>query len=160
MKTFRTLKLSNTLSLIETPVKKTRYTEEKLRKKAIKILASNKKRKVNDERQDNFSDTETIPYAEPYRNTFFTKKDEIYRKKAKKKAIKTLTKKKPSPRKTKTVKVVEPKEDDDDDDPELVITGAKAISHPRPRKQLKEKKLLVEIPRRFKQILQLIQKIF
>ena len=35
---------------------------------------------------------ETIPYAEPYRDTF-TKKDKMYRKKANKKAIKTLTKK-------------------------------------------------------------------
>ena len=49
----------------------------------------------------------------------------MYRKKAKKKAIKTLTRKKPSTKKTKTIKVVEPKEDDD---PELVITGFKAIS--------------------------------
>ena len=42
--------------------------------------------------QNNFSDAKTIPYAEPYRGSF-TKKDEIYRKKTKKKAIKTLTKK-------------------------------------------------------------------
>ena len=41
----------------------------------------------------NLSIAETILYTEPRRNTF-TKKDEIYRKKAKKKAIKTLTKKK------------------------------------------------------------------
>ena len=73
------------------------------------------------------------------------KNDEIYRKKAKKKAIKTLTRKKHSAKKTKTIKVVEPKEDDDDDDddddPELVITCFKAISHPRTRKQLKEKEI-------------------
>ena len=62
----------------------------------MKILTTNKNRKVNNERQDNFSDAETIPYAEPYKNTSFTKKDEIYRKKAKKKAIKTLTRKNPS----------------------------------------------------------------
>ena len=61
------------------------------------------------------------------------KKNEIYRKKAKKKAIKTLTRKKPSAKKTKTIKVLEPKEDDDDD-PELVTTGFKATSHPRTRK--------------------------
>ena len=73
----------------------------KAKKKAIKILTTNKKRKVNDERQDNFSDAETIPYAEPYRNTSFTKKDEIYRKKATKKAIKTLIRKKPSAKKQK-----------------------------------------------------------
>ena len=69
------------------------------------------------------------------------KKTKIYSKKAKKKAIKTLTRKKQSAKKTKTIKVVEPKEDDDDDDPELVITGFKAISHLRTRKQLKEKEV-------------------
>ena len=42
---------------------------------------------------DEMSDTETIQYAEPYRNTF-SKKDQIYRIKAKKKAIKRLNKKK------------------------------------------------------------------
>ena len=59
--------------------------------------------------------------------------------KAKKKAIKTLTRKKPSAKKTtkKTIKVVEP-EEDDDDDPELVITGFKTILHPRTRKKLKK----------------------
>ena len=35
------------------------------------------------------SDAETIPYTEPYKNTF-TKKDEIYRRNAKKKALKIL----------------------------------------------------------------------
>ena len=119
--------------------KKDKIYRRKAKKKAIKILTTNKKRKVNDERQDNFSDAETIPYAEPYRNTSFTKKDEIYRKKAKKKAIKTLTIKKPSAKKTKAIKVVEPK--NDDDDPELLITGFKTISHPRTRKQLKEKEI-------------------
>ena len=39
------------------------------------------------------SDTETIQYAEPYRNTF-SKNDQIYRIKAKKKAIKRSNKKK------------------------------------------------------------------
>ena len=119
--------------------KKDKIYRRKAKKKAIKILTTNKKRKVNDERQDNFSDAETIPYAEPYRNTSFTKKDEIYRKKAKKKAIKTLTIKKSSAKKTKAIKVVEPK--NDDDDPELLITGFKTISHPRTRKQLKEKEI-------------------
>ena len=42
--------------------------------------------------QDNFSDAETIQYAEPYRDT--SKKDEISRRKAKKKAMKILTSKK------------------------------------------------------------------
>ena len=37
------------------------------------------------------SDTETIPYAEPYRDT--SKKNEIYRRRAKKKALKILAKK-------------------------------------------------------------------
>ena len=54
----------------------------KLKQKADKeILASN---------QDDNSDAETIPYAEPYRDT--SKKDEIYRRKAKKKAIRILNK--------------------------------------------------------------------
>ena len=75
--------------------KKDEIYRRKAKKKAIKLLTTNKKRKVNDERQDNFSDAETVPYAEPYRNTSFTKKDEIYREKAKKKAIKVLTRKKP-----------------------------------------------------------------
>ena len=48
------------------------------RKKAIKTL-TNKKTKLR---------SETIQYAEPYRDT--SKKDEIYRRKAKKKAIKIL----------------------------------------------------------------------
>ena len=75
--------------------KKDEIYRRKAKKKAIKLLTTNKKRKVNDERQDNFSDAETVPYAEPYRNTSFTKKDEIYREKAKNKAIKVLTRKKP-----------------------------------------------------------------
>ena len=99
------LKLSNTLSLIETPVKKDEIYRRKAKKKAIKVLTTNKKRKVNDERQDNFSDAETIPYAEPYRDTSFTKNDEIYRKKSNKKAIKMFTRKKPSAKKNKNNKV-------------------------------------------------------
>ena len=43
-------------------------------------------------------------------------------------------KKKTLPRKTKTIKAVEPKENGN-----LEITGLKSISHPRTRKQLKEK---------------------
>ena len=131
--------------------KKDEIYRRKAKKKAIKILTTNKKRKVNDQRQDNFSDAETIPYAEPYRNTSLIKKDKIYGKKAKKKPIKTLTRKKPSAKKAKSIKIVEPNEeeddddddedDDDDDDPELVITGFKTISHPRTRKQLKEKEI-------------------
>ena len=115
--------------------KKDEIYRRKAKKKAIKILTTNKKRKVNDEQQNNFSDAETIPYAEPYRNTSFTKKDEIYRKKAKRKAIKTLTRKKKTlPKKTKTIKLIEAKENDD-----LEITGFRSISHPRTRKRLKEK---------------------
>ena len=68
--------------------KKDEIYRRKAKKKVIKILTINKKRNVNDERQDNFSDAETIPYAEPYRNTSFTKKDEIYRKKTRKKLLK------------------------------------------------------------------------
>ena len=40
---------------------------------------------------DTYSDAETIPYAEPYRDT--SKKGKIYRIKAKKKAIKILNNK-------------------------------------------------------------------
>ena len=72
-------------------------------------------------------------------DTSFTKKDEIYRKKSKKKAIKTSTRKKPLAKKKKKKKVVEPKENDND--PELVITGFMTISHPRTRKQFKEKEI-------------------
>ena len=117
--------------------KKDEIYRRKTKKKAIKIL--NKKRKlkavvVSSDEEDNPSDPETIPYAEPYRGTF-TKKDEIYRKKSKIKAIKTLIRKKKTlSKKTKTIKVVEPKENND-----LKMTGFKSISHPRTRKQLKEK---------------------
>ena len=117
--------------------KKDKIYIRKAKKNAIKIL--NKKRKLkavadSSDEEDNPSDAETIPYAEPYRDTF-TKKDKIYRKKSKRKAIKTLTRKKKTlPKNTKIIKVVEPKENDD-----LEITGFKSISHPRTRKQLKEK---------------------
>ena len=49
------------------------------------------KRKAGDRLDDLLDnpDAETIPYTEPYRNTF-TKKDEIYRRNAKKKALKIL----------------------------------------------------------------------
>ena len=84
--------------------------------------------------QNNFSDAKTIPYAEPCRGSF-TKKDEIYRKKTKKKAIKTLTKKKKTlSKKTKTIKVVKPKENDD-----LEIIGFKPVARPKTEKQIKEK---------------------
>ena len=65
-------------------------------KKAIKIL-TNKKRKLRSvvkkreilSTDENSSDAEAIQYAESYRDT--SKKDKIYRRKAKKKAIKILT---------------------------------------------------------------------
>ena len=65
--------------------KKDEIYRRKAKKKAIKIL--NKKRKLksvahSSDEEDNPSDAETIPYAEPYRGTF-TKKDEIYGKKSK-----------------------------------------------------------------------------
>ena len=112
--------------------KKDEIYRRKAKKKATKIL--NKKIKLkavvdSSDEQDNLSVAETIPYAEPYRGTF-TKKDEIYRKKSNRKPVKTLTRK----TKTKTIKVVKPKENVD-----LEITGFKSISHPRTRKQLKEK---------------------
>ena len=103
---FHTLKLSNTLNLIETAVKKTKHTEKKAKKKAIKIL-NKKKTKLkpvveSDDEQEDFSDAETIQYAEPYRDS--SKKGEIYRRKNKKKAIRTLTKKGLS-RKNEDVKI-------------------------------------------------------
>ena len=66
--------------------KKSEIYRRNARKKAIKIL--NKKRKLKpvverDNVQDNFSEAETIQYAEPYRDT--SKKDEIYRRNATKK---------------------------------------------------------------------------
>ena len=45
---------------------------------------------ITDDSDNNVSDAETIPFAEPYRDT--TKKDEIYRRNAKKEAIKILNK--------------------------------------------------------------------
>ena len=67
-----------------------RYTEKRPRKKAIKILTTGKK-KVREilSTDENSSDAEAIQYAESYRDT--SKKDKIYRRKAKKKAIKILT---------------------------------------------------------------------
>ena len=75
--------------------KKNEIYRRNARKKAIKMLTASKKRKLRSvvKSEDNFLEAETISYAEPCRNTL-TKKDEIYRKKAKKKAIKTLAKKK------------------------------------------------------------------
>ena len=113
-------------SLIETAVKKTKYTDEIL-KKTIKILTKplyNKesraklKRKADNELVDiiddvvdgdTYSDVETILYAEPYRGT--SKKDKICRRKAKKKAIKILNKK----RKLKTVADSSDEEDNPSD---------------------------------------------
>ena len=65
--------------------KKSKIYRRNARKKAIKIL--NKKRKLknvveSDDAQDNLLDAKAIPYAEPYRDT--SKKDEIYRRNAKK----------------------------------------------------------------------------
>ena len=59
-------------------------------KKAIKTL-TNKKRKLRSgvKSDYNFSDAETTQYTEPYKDT--SKKDELYRRKAKKKAIKIFT---------------------------------------------------------------------
>ena len=113
-------------SLTETAVKKTKYTDEIL-KKTIKILTKplyNKesraklKRKADNELVDiiddvvdgdTYSDVETILYAEPYRGT--SKKDKICRRKAKKKAIKILNKK----RKLKTVADSSDEEDNPSD---------------------------------------------
>ena len=77
------------------------FIEKKAKNKTIRILTNARKsraklkRKADTELEEilNDSDTETIRYAEPYRNTSKAK-DEIYRRNAKKKAIKILTKKK------------------------------------------------------------------
>ena len=63
--------------------KKNEIYRRNARKKVIKTL-TNKKRKLRSvvKSDDNFSDAETIQYTEPYRDT--SKKDEIYRRKAKK----------------------------------------------------------------------------
>ena len=113
-------------SLIETAVKKTKYTDEIL-KKTIKILTKplyNKESRAKLKRKadndlvdiiddvvdgDTYSDVETILYAEPYRGT--SKKDKICRRKAKKKAIKILNKK----RKLKTVADSSDEEDNPSD---------------------------------------------
>ena len=70
--------------------KKNEIYRRNARKRAIKTL-TNKKRKLRSvvKSDDNFSDAETIQYAEPYRD--ISKKDEIYRRKAKKKTVKILT---------------------------------------------------------------------
>ena len=60
-----------------------------MNKKNTRELLKEHRIKAKEIAISNISDEETIPYTEPYRNTFI-KKDEIYRKKAKKKAIKTL----------------------------------------------------------------------
>ena len=69
----------------------------KAKKNALKIITRARKsraklkRKAGEKLADIFdnSDSETIPYAEPYKNTF-TNKVEIYRRNAKKKALKIL----------------------------------------------------------------------
>ena len=66
--------------------KKSEIYRRNARIKAIKTL--NKKRKLkavveSDDAQDNLLDAESIPYAEPYRDS--SKKDEIYRQNSKKK---------------------------------------------------------------------------
>ena len=55
----------------------------KVKQRSLKILRANLKRKAENDLFDGLSDAETIPYAELYKNTF-TKKDEIYRKKLRK----------------------------------------------------------------------------
>ena len=78
--------------------KKERFRRKaKKKKNALRIITRARKscaklnRKAGDRLDDllDNSDAETIPYTEPYRNTF-TKKDEIYRRNAKEKALKIL----------------------------------------------------------------------
>ena len=76
--------------------KKERY-RRKTKQNALKIITKARKsraklkQKAGEKLADLFdnSDAKTIPSADPYKNTF-TKKDEIYRRKAKKKALKIL----------------------------------------------------------------------
>ena len=112
----------------------------------MKTLAKKKAKKIQDATDgETFSDAETIPYvdenhsdaetnqyAEPYRDT--SKKDEIYRRKAKKKAIETLTKKSREKlkRKAPEIRIKDlPKKSKIDIPVEDVIeiTGFNAISH-------------------------------
>ena len=123
--------------------KKNEIYRRNARKKAIKT-STNKKRKLRSvvKCDDNFSDAETIQYAEPYRDT--SKKDKIYRRKAKKKAAETLTKKSKEKltRKATEIRIKNlPKKSKTDIPVEdvLEITGFKAISHLRTRRRLKER---------------------
>ena len=112
----------------------------------MKTLAKKKAKKIQDATDgETFSDAETIPYvdenhsdvetnqyAEPYRDT--SKKDELYRRKAKKKAIETLTKKSREKlkRKAPEIRIKDlPKKSKIDIPVEDVIeiTGFNAISH-------------------------------
>ena len=83
-------------NFIETLIlKKVEIYRRKAKKEVLKYW---KKKRRKTAVGNPLSDTETIQYAEPYRDTF-TKRDEIYRRKAKKtlqylKALKYLTNKK------------------------------------------------------------------
>ena len=144
------------LHLIEAPVKKTKFIEKNPKKKAIKALAKKKAKKIQDAidgetfsdaeiipyLDENLSDAETIQYAEPYRDT--SKKEEIYRRKAKKKAIEILTKnsREKLKRKAPEIRIKDLPKNSKTDDPiedVLEITAFKHISRPRTRKRLKEK---------------------
>ena len=74
---------------IQTKVLYDKESRAKLKRKADKELVDIIDDVVDG---DTYLESETIPYAEPYRDT--SKKDEIYRRKAKKNAIKILKKKK------------------------------------------------------------------
>ena len=104
--------------------KKNEIYRRNARKKAIKMLTTSKKRKLRSvvKSEDNFLEAETISYAEPYRNTF-TKKDEIFRKKAKKKTVKTLAKEK-----TETIPYVDEN-----------LSDAETIQYPEPYRDISKK---------------------
>ena len=100
--------------------KKERY-RRKAKQNALRVIKKARKsraklkRKAEDRLDDLFdnSDAETIPYTKPYRNTF-TKNDEIYRKNAKKKALKILRNKRKRvdpPCDAETIPYVEPYKD-------------------------------------------------
>ena len=68
---------------VEDRLKRKRKAIEKLKNKNSAKRIKKLVIVITDDSDNNVSDAETIPFAEPYRDT--TKKDEIYRRKAKKK---------------------------------------------------------------------------
>ena len=81
---------------------------KKGKQEALKILRVKLKQNAENDLFNNLSDAETITYAEPYKS-MFTQKDEIYRKKAKKKALEILrNKRKNHPQRQKLSRILNP----------------------------------------------------